>query len=323
MTKTKNKSKHPSTYGTTNLTRARFGPGMLLQHEDLELLNDYPRDVMRLLVQKLFGCGVVCGLKVVATPDGGKLRIKVESGMALDGAGDPIWVPNAATVMVGDACAALTGPYWIVLCGKTKSCGARDSYCESDDDDPSPSYARERIGYEISAVVGERPSHICGCLEDSAHTADDSKCQCVSPESECYKKHYEGECECDCGKEPKCDCSCECKCVLLAKVTASDDPEKPWFADHRVRRFVRPVLMRDKTAVAPPKTGNNGTDGTGGTDVVVQAQAADAGAVNLKAESEKLRAENKALQEENQRLKDAAKANEALTKNPDVPLWPA
>jgi hypothetical protein len=50
--------------GTSTLTRATFSPGMLLQHADLEQLNSYTRDLSRLLFKSLFGCGVICGLKV-------------------------------------------------------------------------------------------------------------------------------------------------------------------------------------------------------------------------------------------------------------------
>jgi hypothetical protein len=32
---------------------------------------------------------------------------------------------------------------------------------------------------------------------------------------------------------------------VLARIDETDDVERPWKPDHRVRRFVRPVLMRD------------------------------------------------------------------------------
>ena len=47
--------------GTSTLVRAKFGPGMLLQHDDLEQLNVYTRELNRLMFRSLFGCGVVCG----------------------------------------------------------------------------------------------------------------------------------------------------------------------------------------------------------------------------------------------------------------------
>src|ERR1041385_1269310 len=79
--------------GTSTLERARFGPGMLLRHDDLEMLNTYTRDLSRLMFQSFFGCGVVCGLIVSAKSDCGKLRINVPSGLALGCYGDPVYVP--------------------------------------------------------------------------------------------------------------------------------------------------------------------------------------------------------------------------------------
>ena len=68
--------------GTSTLVRAKFGPGMLLQHEDLEQLNLYTRDLSRLMFQSLFGCGVICGLVVGTKEDCGKLNVTVGAGVA-------------------------------------------------------------------------------------------------------------------------------------------------------------------------------------------------------------------------------------------------
>src|SRR5262245_66108854 len=78
---------------TSTLTKAKFGPGMLLQHEDLEQLNTYTRDLSRLLFRSFFGCGVVCGL--VVTPPAEKNReVMVGAGLALNCSGDPVYVPT-------------------------------------------------------------------------------------------------------------------------------------------------------------------------------------------------------------------------------------
>src|SRR6267143_883908 len=87
------------TPGLSTLERARFGPGMLLQHEDLELLNTYTRDLSRLLFRSFFGCGVICGLKVTAEPHCGPVKVTVQPGVALSCAGDPIYVPSAVDVL--------------------------------------------------------------------------------------------------------------------------------------------------------------------------------------------------------------------------------
>ena len=105
---------------------------------------------------------------------------------------------------------------------------------------------RERKGFEIR-IMRNRPQCTCSCQEpdadDNPMAVPDDECWCVNPEHPCYEDHYAGKCGCDCE-----DCAnCDCDCVLLARLDRiSDDPENPvWKADHRVRRFVRPMLMRD------------------------------------------------------------------------------
>ena len=83
------------TPGLSTLVRPKFGPGMLLQHYDLELLNSHTRELSRLLIRSFFGCGVVCGLKVAATAEEcGGVIVQVETGVALTSGGDPVHVPN-------------------------------------------------------------------------------------------------------------------------------------------------------------------------------------------------------------------------------------
>ena len=41
--------------GISTLVRTKFGPGMLLQHEDLEQLNSYTRDLSRLMFRSFLG----------------------------------------------------------------------------------------------------------------------------------------------------------------------------------------------------------------------------------------------------------------------------
>lgn len=51
----------------------------------------------------------------------------------------------------------------------------------------------------------------------------------------CYEPFYNGECACDC---------CDCEWIILAVAKRGTDTTL-WTIDHSVRRFVRPVLMRD------------------------------------------------------------------------------
>ncbi len=227
--------------GTTKLVRARFGPGMLLQHQDLELLNSYTQNLSRLMFRSLFGCGVVCGLDVKFQPDCGKWFITVNSGVAIACSGDPIWVPETKKFAPSDQCDTdLDSPLWVVLCRTEKCCGPRTSVCDSDDGEASSICTRVVEGYEIRVET----SHDCYCgCTDAAPTLGTSSgvvsdCRCADPNSPCYKDHYDGVCGCKCG-----ECSdCDCDCVLLARLTKDGEE---WTIDHSPRRFVRPVLISD------------------------------------------------------------------------------
>jgi hypothetical protein len=243
-------AKAPST-----LARAKFGPGMLLQHDDLEQLSLYTRDLSRMLMSSLFGCGVVCGLVVQVEPKCGKVLVNVSSGLALDCQGDPIFVPRSQTVVLDEECKPdIPARLWVELCGTCKCCGPRTSMCAADDESTTSVCTRERDWFEIR-IVQTRPKCSCSCPEpdanDLARVLPDTRCECADPASPCYKDHYAGTCGCDCD-----DCSkCDCNCVLLARLDWNKDIQQPvWTVDHRVRRFVRPVLMRDPQVTLEEQT---------------------------------------------------------------------
>jgi hypothetical protein len=233
--------------GQSTLVSPKFGPGMLLQHEDLEQLNAYTRDLSRLMFRSFFGCGVVCGLVVKPEVDNcNRVFVTIGAGLALDCSGDPVYVPKDVRFALDENCnAELPDKLWVVLCGTVKACAPRTSMCASDDDEATSVCTRERDMFEIRVVSGsEPPKCACGCtkLEDPGYVLqDETKCQCADPNQICYKDHYLGKCGCNCGDGSNCDC----KCILLARLDKIDDKEHPWRADHRVRRFIRPVLMRD------------------------------------------------------------------------------
>lgn len=266
--------------GMSTLARAKFAPGMLLQHEDLEQLNYYTRDLSRIMFRSLFGCGVICGLVVKTDPDCG-VKITIGAGVALSCSGDPIEVPNDVTVQLNPDCEPnMDGPLWVVLCGTVKCCAPRTSMCETDDDETKSECTREREGYEIQ-IVSERPACICGCPEPNTvignddpagaaaagATTDgpvDTDCKCANPAAPCYVDHYAGLCGCHCN-----NCSdCDCKCILLARLDPEGDTGR-WLTDHSVRRSIRPVLMRDHQVELemartqpPPDTGGDPLDVT-------------------------------------------------------------
>lgn len=266
--------------GPSTIQRAKFGPGMLLQHEDLEQLNLYTRDLNRLLFRSFFGCGVVCGLTVSATDNCGKTMVTVDAGVALGCIGDPIYVPKSVTFAATDGCDPDNppSPLWVWLCSCPKCCAPRTASCGCDDGDSAPACTREVDWYEIHLGL-EKPECACGCepLEPTSNTTqpteptgaqvpgaptlmgavysgsttakpDGHPCQCADPDSTCYHDHYQG----------KCGCKCEdSNCVVLAKLTYDGD-KKVWTPDYRVRRFIRPVLVRDPLAVDPAAQSSSG-----------------------------------------------------------------
>jgi hypothetical protein len=232
----------PSVKNLSTLVRPRFGPGMLLHHEDLEQLTDYTRELSRLMFRSFFGCGVVCGLVVTPENDCGQASITVGAGLALNCSGDPIYVPKEQTIVINPNCDPNPeSPLWVLLCRTTKCCAPRTSMCASDEDDFSSTCTRDREVFEIR-VVTEEPKCSCRCeIPDPAPAHKDDDCWCVDPTLDCYKAHYQGECGCQCG-----ECiGGGCDCVLLARLDKPADVIDPWSVDHRVRRFIRPVLVRD------------------------------------------------------------------------------
>ncbi len=232
--------------GTSTLVRARFGPGMLLEHEDLEQLNTYTRDLSRLLFRSFFGCGVVCGLVVSFNEKDncGKPGITVSAGLALDGSGDPLHVPKAVSLPIEDDCNPIPPTeLWVILCGTTKHCAPRTSMCASDEENAPAVCTREQEMFEIR-VVSVPPDCACDC--DPSHypvpTGENAGyCWCAEPIPDCYRDHYDGNCGCNSGSS---DCGCDC--VLLAYLKQEEtESGTTWKIDHRVRRFIRPVLMRD------------------------------------------------------------------------------
>lgn len=247
--------KIPSAKGLSTLVRPKFGPGMLLQHEDLDQLSTYTRELNRLMFRSLFGCGVICGLTVKTGTHCGQAAITVGAGLALNCSGDPIYVPKDQKVVIDEHCdPGIKGDFWVLLCPATKCCGPRPSMCPDDeDDDMTPVCTREREGFEIKVVAGDKPPGCaCHCVppdtapppsEKKDTKEHESECWCADPELHCHVDHYAGKCGCHVD-----ECSGGgCDCVLLAKLTAPnlEKEETAWKVDHSVRRFIRPVLMRD------------------------------------------------------------------------------
>jgi hypothetical protein len=236
--------------GMSPLTTAKFGPGMLLQHDDLEQLSNYTRDLSRLLFRSFFGCWVVCGLDIAGDqqplqPQCGKLTFTLNPGLALDCCGDPVYVPQPQTISIDLDCSSTTlADLWVVLCGTSKCCAPRPAMCSADDQDSPSVCTRERFGFEIR-VVSANPTCVCGCPNDpndpcTSATVDKSGCQCADPTVPCNRDHYAGECSCSCTNGS----DCKCECILLAHL-APTAASASWTVDYSVRCFIRPMRIRD------------------------------------------------------------------------------
>ena len=265
--------------GLSSLIRPHFTEGLLLQDDDLTAGVSYTRELSRMMFRTLFGCGVLCGLKVsVPVLECGKLKIGVAKGLALTCIGDPVELPKAQTIEI-DVCKFTVGDeLWIGLKQNEKCCAPRTAICSPDEDEPPSVCTRERDGFEL-CTFSSRPPCSCGCarlapvdtsgpivtatVPSPAATAPVAAAGCGSTvtteppeekrpprntpcwcnqrtgEGACYDKFYEGECACDC---------CDCEWIVLARIWRLKDNQQVWHVDHSVRRFVRPVLMRDPLA---------------------------------------------------------------------------
>ena len=215
--------------GRSTLVKPKFGPGMLLQHEDLELQSTHTQELNRLMLRSLFGCGVVCGLTVTVNET--RSEVTVEAGVAIDSNGDPIEVPDREVIDVSGDCQE--NEQWVVLSGATKLCVPRTTTCASDDE-PTSHATREICVYEIRLETN-RPERICQCKKQEL---DDE------PVEGCYDSHINGECDCTsdgCSDQDR-------KRILLARLYEEVVGQvRQWKVDHSVRRFVRPKLLGDPT----------------------------------------------------------------------------
>jgi hypothetical protein len=203
--------------GVSTLERPTYSPGLLLEDEDLTAGVEYTRNLSRLLFRSLFGCGVICGLKLEAITDcGGKiLVIKVGKGVALDGEGNAIELPKDVMVRYDPGCDPFATHLWVAVCHTTIDCRPRDADCAWDEDGKTVK-TRVREGYKVKVFTGDTPPEdVCICGGGKA-----------------------GDQDCDCG------CSCGC-CVLVGEITIESGKSPlgigDWsIFDNNVRQ-IRPV----------------------------------------------------------------------------------
>lgn len=269
--------------GTGTLVRPQYAPGLLLEDEDLTSAVDYTRNSMRLMFRSLFGCGVICGLKVSAEFPCGihRVRVTVASGVALDCSGNPIEVRDATPVEYDWGCATVAGTLWVAVCYVDRCCMPTDVGC-SDDESSTKVFRRSLDGYEIR-IFECMPECVCSCekLKERVTTQDPSACcdehatgtpTTPSPAAvsvpgtpvstntvgsgtadsraddpcNCYKAHNCSECACDCG----------CSCVVVGKINVVDVAKGTYNVDYSPVRHIRPMLIGAKDCYCPPARGS-------------------------------------------------------------------
>ena len=95
---------------TGQLRRSRYFPRQLVAAADLNADQVYLRELLRRHNRYLHGCGVVCGLDVMATEDNnGAPHLLVTPGHAISPQGDDIHVPSQQSLPLGAASQCL-GP---------------------------------------------------------------------------------------------------------------------------------------------------------------------------------------------------------------------
>ena len=238
--------------GDGSQIRSKFNDGQSLQADDLTQTVDYPRDMTRLLFRSMLGCGVLCGFRVKPSIicEGTTLQIIVSKGVALDCRGELIELPSDETIQYAPPCPngtiKLPDEVWVLICHKERDCAPRDVLCSTQDGETAPVYTRTREGYQIKVLevkAGDQPPGCCACTSTFDEPTQQSANTCCdyiaipdpTDQKDCYAKHYSGDCFCE----------CTCDCIVLARVIVKTDRDTAAYVDHSVRRYIRPVLMKD------------------------------------------------------------------------------
>jgi len=267
---------------TGDLVRPRYSPGLILEDSDLTAAVDYTRDLSRLLFRSLFGCGVVCGLRVSVDFES-DLEVTVAPGLALDGCGDPVQLVEPVTIRLGrqdgvltERGAAQAGPkhrnLWVVLRGGEKPGALRELVSDADDFNDVSQPTRMRATAEVS-ILSKRPECLCQCKQppkdlDGKESTDyynditaklfplagaSPSTATPPPPPNCHEQHAA---RLDCAPDGGCGAGCDCDCgVLLARVHWFEN-EQAWGPIHiGERRFLRPTFGEDPVKDGRPSSG--------------------------------------------------------------------
>jgi hypothetical protein len=262
-------TKFPNAIGTGTLERPLYSPGLLLEDTDLTSAVDYTQQLTKMLFSSLFGCGVICGLKVKAelSCQDSQMDITVEKGLGLDCFGNPIEVPKKQTLSFNRGCDPFPESIWVTACYVDRECAPRELSCgcESTQD---KAFTRHRAGFEIK-LSDKMPEDTCSCEEPQKGSSRSTSRCCDEPDEavttgvepvkdnrDCFSDHMEGNCACGCG----------CHCIVIGKITLKDGKLDNDGSDRSIVRDIRPVLVQHyrqppRTPRAPAPAGAAGTSG--------------------------------------------------------------
>lgn len=239
----------PYAKGSGTLERPLYSPGLLLEDTDLTSAVDYTRQLTKMLFSSLFGCGVICGLRVDAKLicEDRKLQITVGKGLGLDCFGNPVEVPGQQAMTFDPGCDRFPPDIWVVACHVERECAPRELSCGCDSGQDR-AFTRHRAGFEIK-IYTEMPEDVCSC-EKSQPAGRGTQSRCCGddadgdgadrndarPERGCYDDHMDGVCSCDCG----------CNCIVIGRIKIEPDPRNndrlvADASDRSAVRDIRPV----------------------------------------------------------------------------------
>lgn len=199
----------------SSLVRPAYSPGLLLNYDDLNAGVDYTRDLSRLLMRSLLGCGIVCGYTVTVDTSC-NLTVNISKGLALDCHGDPVYMGAATPVVVDVACTGVKDkPLWVLVRRFQKACAPRAAVCGPDDDAEHSAPTRIYEGVEI-AIVETEPTNACQKTE--------TKTGATVPSGEC-------ECECVDGSDGEW--------IVLARLDPPATQQAKWDVITTMRRELR------------------------------------------------------------------------------------
>lgn len=149
-------------------TRNRYFFGKLLTQRDMEAEQDYFNNKRRLLNVLQNGSGVICGLNVVKV-DGATVAVK--SGLALDGLGRELVVPEPVVARLSDL-EGFDGDYgispYVYLCIEYAETPCEPMHAMTDEATAEPRYGRVEESVRIYLRYGEPDSAVIARPDNSS-----------------------------------------------------------------------------------------------------------------------------------------------------------